>query len=96
MRAFLRYGLTDSGDMAAKLGIGLYQLIELVEQIKRLVPGLETPSRPIRSLALGWCARRDGQDALEYALQSAMKSHARTYGPPQVLGTLTCCTSDGE
>jgi hypothetical protein len=46
MRAFLRYGLADSEDMATELGIGLYQLIELVVQIKRLIPGLEAPSRP--------------------------------------------------
>ena len=46
MRAFLRYGLADSEDMATELWIGLYQLIELVVQIKRLIPGLEAPFRP--------------------------------------------------
>jgi hypothetical protein len=32
--------------MATELGIGVYQVIELVVQIKRLIPGLEAPSRP--------------------------------------------------
>jgi hypothetical protein len=51
MRAFLRFGLADSEDMATELGIRLYQLIDLVLQIKRLVPGLEAPSRPFRTFA---------------------------------------------
>jgi putative ABC transport system substrate-binding protein len=44
MRAFLRYGLADPE--ATELGIGLYEVIELVVQIKHLIPGLEAPSRP--------------------------------------------------
>ena len=49
MRAFLRYGLADSEDMATELGIGLYQLIELVVQIKRLNPAWRPPLDPSRT-----------------------------------------------
>jgi hypothetical protein len=51
MRAFLRYALADPE--ATELGIGLYQVIELVVQIKGLVPGLEAPSRPFPDLRSG-------------------------------------------
>jgi hypothetical protein len=50
-------GLADSEDMATELRIGLYQVIELVVQIKRLNPAWRPPLDPNRSFGadrFGW------------------------------------------
>ena len=44
-----RNGLADSEDMATELRIGLYQVIELVVQIKRLNPAWRPPLDPFRT-----------------------------------------------
>jgi hypothetical protein len=52
-----RNGLADSEDMATELRIGLYQVIELVVQIKRLNPAWKPPLDPLPTFASkGWAA----------------------------------------
>ena len=46
-----RNGLADSEDMATELRIGLYQVIELVVQIKRLNPAWRPPLDPTATFA---------------------------------------------
>ena len=48
-----RNGLADAEDIAIELRIWLYQVIELVVQIKRLILGLEAPSRPFPDIRAG-------------------------------------------